>query len=121
MLILIFPPNHFVHNTHVTLDDFDNLGGDVFVYVIRNRDTVVAISIHLDGCINCLKLTLFVDSADEKAAFVKGFGTFGAGTDADGWEWVTHTGEEAGFLWKGAGVRYYRKSIHLKAVVVVKT
>ena len=38
-----FSPNHFVDYAHVTLDDADNLGGDVFVHVVGHGNAGVAV------------------------------------------------------------------------------
>ena len=61
-----------------------------------------------------------VDAAQNEAALVEGFGTLGAGADADGREGMADAGEEAALLWQGATVAYYSKGIHLKTVVIVE-
>lgn len=40
----ILPPHHFVDDADVGLDDFHNLGGDVFVGVVRDGGAVVLIA-----------------------------------------------------------------------------
>ena len=117
---LLLPPHHLIHNPHIALNYLDHLGADVFIDIVRHGDAVVAICVHLYGCVNGLKEALFVDAADKEAAFVEGFGTFGAGADADCRERVADRCEEAAFLWQGARVRDHCKGVHLEAVVVVE-
>ena len=71
--------------------------------------------------IYCLKETLLVDAGNDEVAFVDGFGAFGTGADADGWEGMADAGEEAAFFGEGAAITDYGEGIHLEAVVVVET
>ena len=63
---------------------------------------------------------LFVDAGDNEVAFVDGLRALGGGANADGGEWVAHTGEEATFFGKCAAIAHHCKGVHLKAVVVVE-
>ena len=92
--LLFLPPHHLIHYPHIALDYLHDLGADVFVGVVGHGDAVVAVGVHLHGCVNCLKEALLADAADEEAAFVEGFGAFGAGADADCRERVAYAGEE---------------------------
>ena len=82
----LLSPNHLVDDAGIALDDFDNFGGDVFVYVVGHGDAVVTVLAKADGGVNGLQETLGVDAGDDKAAFVDGLGTLGAGADAHGGE-----------------------------------
>jgi hypothetical protein len=73
-----------------------------------------------DGGVDGLKKSFGVDAGEDEAAFVEGFGAFGAGANANGWERVADGGEERGFFRKSSGVTDHRKCVHLKAVVVVE-
>ena len=64
--------------------------------------------------------TFFVDSGEDEAGFIEGFGALGAGADADSRERMTYTGEETGLLRECAAVGDYSEGVHLKAVVVVE-
>lgn len=120
MYSLKLPPHHLIHNPHIALDYLHDFGADVFVGVVGHGDAVVAIGVHLYGCVNGLKEALLVDAADEEAAFVEGFGSFGAGADADCGERVADGGEEAALFGEGAAVGDYCECVHLQAVVVVE-
>ena len=70
--------------------------------------------------IYCLQEALGVDAGNDEVAFVKGFGAFCTGADADGRERMTYTGEEAAFFGECATIAHHSKGVHLKAVVVVE-
>ena len=82
---------------------------------------MLAVAAEFYGCINCLEERLFVDAGDDEVAFVDGFRALCGGANADGGEWVAHTGEEAAFFGKCAAIAHYCKGVHLKAVVVVES
>ena len=86
---LKLPPNHLVHNTHVALNNLHDLGRYILVHIIRYRKTMVPVLAEFNGGIYGLKQGVFVDAGDDEVGFVDGFGTFGAGADADGGEGVT--------------------------------
>ena len=119
--VLEFAPDHFVDDADVGLDDFYYFGAYVFVYVVGDGDSVLAVAAEFYGCINCLEERLFVDAGDDEVAFVDGFRALGGGANADGGEWVAHTGEEAAFFGECATIAHHSKGVHLKAVVVVET
>ena len=119
--VLEFAPDHFVDDADVGLDDFYYFGAYVFVYVVGDGDSVLAVAAEFYGCINCLEERLFVDAGDDEVAFVDGFRALCGGANADGGEWVAHTGEEAAFFGKCAAIAHYCKGVHLKAVVVVES
>lgn len=50
---------------------------------------MVTVTAEFNGGIYGLKQGVFVDAGDNEVGFVDGFGTFGAGADADGGEGVT--------------------------------
>ena len=110
---LPFPPNHFVNDAGVALDDFDDLRGDVFFDVIRDGGSVVAVGVHGDSGVDGLQERLFVDSGDKEAGLVKRFGAFGAGADAHGRERVAHTREEGAFFGERAAVAHDGERVHL--------
>lgn len=118
---LEFAPDHFVDDADVGLDDFYYFGAYVFVYVVGDGDSVLAVSAEFYGGVNCLEERLFIDAGDDEVAFVDGFGALCTGANADGREWVAHTGEEAAFFRKCATIAHHSKGIHLKTVVVVET
>lgn len=116
----ILPPNHLVDNANVGLNDFHDLGGNIFVCVVWDRCAVVLIVDKFYRGVHALEETFFVDSGEDKAGFVEGFGALGAGADADCRERMTYAGEETGLFWEGAAVGDYREGVHLKAVIVVE-
>ena len=111
--MLKLTPDHFVDDADVGLDDFHYFGTYVFVYVVGDGDSVLTVTAEFYSGVNCLEERLFVDAGDDEVAFVDGFGALCAGANADGWEWVAHTGEKAAFFGKCAAVGYNRKSVHL--------
>ena len=119
-LPLVLPPHHLIHNPGVALDDFDHLGGDVFLDVVRHGDAVVAVSVHLHGGVHGLEEAALIDARQDEAALVQGLRALCAGADANRRERVPHTGEEAALLRQGAGIRDHGESVHLQAVIVVE-
>ena len=99
-----FPPHHFINNSCIALNNLHYLGGNVLLDVVRYRDAMMTISIETDGGLNSLKKAFLIDAGYDETGFVKGFGAFRAGADADGGEWVANTGEETAFLGKGSTV-----------------
>ena len=87
-------PNHLVHHTDVTLDDADDLGGDVLVHVVGDRDAREAVADEGDGDVDTLEKADGVDAAEHEAAFVQGLGALGRCTDADGRERMADAREE---------------------------
>lgn len=119
--VLEFAPDHFVDDADVGLDDFYYFGTYVFVHVIGDGDSVLAVAAEFYSCVNCLEERLFVNASDDEVAFVDGFRALGGGANANGWEWVAHTGEEAAFFGECATIAHHCKGVHLKAVIVVET
>ena len=52
--ILGLSPHHLVDDAGVALDDFHDLGRDVFFDVVRHGDAVVAVGVHRDGGVDGL-------------------------------------------------------------------
>ena len=101
--ILELSPHHLVDDSGVALDDFHNLGRDIFFDVVRHGDAVVAVGVHRDGGVDGLQKGLFVDAGDEEAGLVKRFGAFRAGADANCRERMPHAREEGTFFGAGNG------------------
>ena len=91
--MLIFAPDHLVDYADVGLDDFHHFCADVLVDIVRDRDAVVVVAVHLNGCFNSLEESLSIYTADEEAALVHGLGALCGGTDADGRERVAYACE----------------------------
>ena len=51
---LILTPYHLIHYSHIGLDDFHDLSRHILFHVVRNRNAVVAVSVHGHSCINRL-------------------------------------------------------------------
>ena len=115
-----FPPNHLIHHARVGLDNLDDLGRDVFVYVGWYRDAVVAGGVHGNGGVHGLEEGLFVDAGEDEAGLVQGFRALGRCADAHGRERVPDAGEEGTFLREGAAVGDHREGVHLQAVVIME-
>ena len=113
-------PDHFVHHADVGLDDADDFGGYVFVYVVGDRDAGEAVADEGDGNVYALQEALGVDAGQDEATFIERFGALGRCADAHGREGMALAGEEAGFLGQGTAVGDYAEGIHLQAVVVVE-
>ena len=112
-LLYLFTPNHLIHYSHITLNDLHHLGGDILVGIVRYWGAIVAIADEFYGCIYCLKESLCIDTGQDKSCFIERLRTLGGGADADGWERMTYTCEEAAFLWEGAAIGNDCKGIHL--------
>ena len=113
-------PHQLIHDADIGLDNPNNLSGDVLVNIIWYRNSREAIADKGDGGVDGLEEAECVYAAEDEAAFIEGFGTFGAGADADGWERVADRGEETGLFREGAAIAYYCEGVHLKTVVVVE-
>ena len=116
----LLPPHHLVDDACIALDNLDDLGGDVLVYVVGHGDAVEAVLAKADGGVDCLEQAAAVDAGDDKAALVDGFGALRAGADAHGGEGVADAGEETALFGQRAAVAHYGEGVHLKAVVVVE-
>lgn len=91
---LIFAPDHFVDDSDVGLDDFDNDVADVFADVDINGSAVVVVAVHGDGCIYSLEETLFINAGEDEAGVVERLRTLGRCADANCREGMTYGGEE---------------------------
>ena len=120
-MILELSPHHLVDDAGVALDDLHDLGRDVFFDVVRHGDTVVAVGVHRDSGVDSLQEGLFVNAGDKEAGFVKRFGAFRAGADADCRERVTDACEEGAFFGERAAVAHDGECIHLQTVVIVES
>ena len=109
-----FPPHHLIDYPDVALDDLDDLGADVFVCVVRNRESVKAVPAEFYGSVYGLEKALFIYAGYNEVTFVYGFGSFSRGTDADGGERMPYAGEERAFLRECTAVANHCKRIHLK-------
>ena len=117
---LELPPHHLIHHPGITLNDPHHLRTHILIDIIRYGNPGMTIIDQRDSNIDTLEQTLGVDSTQDEAAFVQGFGALGGGADADGREGMADAGEEAGFLGKGAAVGDDAEGVHLEAVVVVE-
>lgn len=61
------PPNHLINHSRIGLDNLDDLCGDILVYVVRRRNSVVASGVHGDGGVHGLEDALLVDTSENKA------------------------------------------------------
>ena len=119
--VLLLPPNHLIHNTHIALDNLHHLGAYIFIYVIGDGDAILTVFAEFYGGIYSLEEALGVDAGNNEVTLVYGFRTLGRGADADGREGMADAGEKTAFFRQGAAVADYGEGVHLEAVVVVKT
>lgn len=77
MPLLILSPYHLIHDTHIALNNLHNLCGDVFVNIIRYRNTMITVHAELYGSIYGLEEGFGVDAGDDEVGFVDGFGALG--------------------------------------------
>ena len=118
---LIFSPHHFVDNSGIALDDYHHFGGYILFYIIRHRNTIIAVFVHFNSSLNSLEQRFLINACDEETCFVQRFWTLRGSADADGWEGMPDTGEETTLLRESATVADHGKSVHLEAIVVVKS
>lgn len=76
------------------MDDTDDLGADILVHIVRDRDAGMAITDKADGQIDALKEAFGVDAAEDEAALIEGLGTLCAGAYAHGRERMADRSEE---------------------------
>ena len=118
-ILQVFSPNHHIHHTNVRLDNTNNLGGDIFIYIIRNRNTRIAVLNQFYGHIYGLQQALGVDAGEHEATLVQRpqDARWRCGCTRPGR--MVLTDEEAGFLGQGARVRHHAEEIHLEEIVAV--
>ena len=116
----VLPPNHFIHDARVALNDSGDLHGHIFSGIIRHRRTEAFRPLHPDSHLHRLKEGLCVDSGEYKAARVQCLGALSGGADADCREWLTDRQEETALLRQRSAVGDHRKGVHLQAVVIVE-
>ena len=101
---LELPPHHLVDYAHVGLDDADDFGGDVFIYIIGDGDAREAVADEGDGNVYALQEALGVDAGEDKAALVQGFRPLRASPNAHRREGMADGGEEAALFRQGTGI-----------------
>ena len=74
---LLLPPNHLINHAGVTLDQFHDLGADVFVGVGWNWNAVVFVLDHLNCDVDCLKKIVLIDSSKDETSLVQCLWTLG--------------------------------------------
>ncbi len=82
---------------------------------------MVAGGVHGDGRVDGLEQGAGVDTRQDEAGLVEGFGALGGSPNTNRREGVPHRSEERAFLGQRPGVGDHRKRVHLQAVIVVKT
>ena len=120
MLFLLFSPDHLINHTCVALDNLHNLSRYILIYIIRHRQSVIAIKVHLHCCVYSLQQAFFVNACEHEAAFVQRFRALRRGADAHRRECMADACEEAAFLRQCTRIRYYSKGVHLQAVVIME-
>lgn len=80
---LFLPPHHFINHSRIALNELHDFGADVFINIVRNRDTVVTVLDHLYGRVNSLQERVFVDAGENEATLVEGLWALGRCADAD--------------------------------------
>ena len=93
-LSLKLPPHHFIHDTHIALNNLHYLCADILINIVRHRDSMLTVFAKLYSSIYSLKEALLIDACNDEVALVDSFGTFGRGTDTDGREGMANAGEE---------------------------
>ena len=121
VIVLKLPPNHFIDDARVALNDSRNLHGHVFSSVTRYRCAKAFRPLHPDSHLHRLQEGVCVDSGEYKASGIQRLGALSGGADADCREWLTDRQEETAFLRKRARIGYDGKCIHLKMVVIMET
>lgn len=91
--MLVFPPDHLVNYSYITLNDLDNLVANL-ILIARYRDAVVAIGGHGYGKVNGLKEPFGVDTGENEASFIECLRTLRRCTDANGGNRFANTGIE---------------------------
>lgn len=110
---LKLPPHHLVDYAYIALDNLHHLCGDIFIYIVRDWDAVVAILAKCHRGIYRLNKALGIDAGYDEVTLVNSLGTLGRSTDADGREGMAYTGEETALLGECAAVADYGKGVHL--------
>ena len=70
-ILYFFSPHHLINYTGVALDNLHNLRRYVLIHIIRHRQTVIAVEIHLHRRIHSLQQALLVNACQHKAALIQ--------------------------------------------------
>ncbi len=81
---------------------------------------MVAGGVHGDGRVDGLEQGAGVDTRQDEAGLVEGFGALGGSPNTNRREGVPHRSEERAFFGQRPGVGDNRKSVHLQAVIVME-
>ena len=76
MLKAVFPPNHFVYDADVALDDADYFCRNVLIHIIGNGDAWAVVLYQFNCNVNTLQEAFRIDAAQNEATLVEGFGPF---------------------------------------------
>ena len=82
----VFSPDHFVDHAGVALDELHNLGRYILVHIVRHRESVVTLLVHLYCYVYSLKQVMLIDAGEDEASLVEGFWALCGSADADCWE-----------------------------------
>lgn len=80
---LVLSPYHTIHNARIRLNDLHDFRADVLVRIVRYRDAIIAVSVHLNRRIDRLQDLLCRDAREDEVALVERFRALCAGADAD--------------------------------------
>ena len=75
---------------------------------------------NLYGYIYGLEHFLLGDSGQDEAAFIQGFGSLGAGADADSRERLSYGSKEGAFFWQCTGIGDHGEGVHLQIFVIIE-
>ena len=117
---LVFPPDHFVDDVGVRLDDLYDLRRDVQIGIIRHGDAVIAVFRHLNSGIDGLQKACLIDARENEAALVERLGALRGRADAHRGKGLADAREETALLGQSAAVRNHREGVHLQMVVVME-
>ena len=79
-------PHHLVHYPCIALNQLHNLRTHILFHVVRHRNSIISVQVHLHCGIHCLQKTLFINSCQNKACLIQGFRPLRAGSNTYGWE-----------------------------------
>lgn len=117
----IFPPHHLIHHTRVALDDLHHFCAHILLHIIRHRDTIVPVPVHLHRRVHSLQKGGLINAGQDKAGLVQGLWPLRRSPNAHSWEWMPNGSKVRALLRQCARVRHYSKSVHLEMIVIMKS
>ena len=114
--LLIFSPDHLIHNPHVALNNLDDFSADIFIAISRHSQTVITICMHRYRQIHRLDHIIRCNRSNNKDSLIHSFRAFRRSANRH-----CRKLEIGTLFWNRAAIRNHTESILLKPVICKKS